>query len=79
MHRGPDDEGFYLGGPVGFGVRRLSIVDRALGHQPLTGEDGTVWVAFNGEIYNHPDLRRQLIGRAFLSYELRYGNDCPCL
>jgi asparagine synthase (glutamine-hydrolysing) len=63
VHRGPDDEGFYLGGPVGFGTRRLSIVDRAMGHQPLCGEDSTVWITFNGEIYNHPDLREKLIGR----------------
>jgi asparagine synthase (glutamine-hydrolysing) len=63
VHRGPDDEGFFFAGPVGFGVRRLSIVDRALGHQPLTGEDGNVWIAFNGEIYNHPDLQQTLIGR----------------
>jgi asparagine synthase (glutamine-hydrolysing) len=62
-HRGPDDEGFFVEGPVGFGVRRLSIVDRALGHQPLTGEDGSIWIAFNGEIYNHPDLRESLIAR----------------
>jgi len=62
VHRGPDDEGFFFAGPVGFGVRRLSIVDRALGHQPLSGEDGNVWIAFNGEIYNHPDLRQTLIG-----------------
>ncbi len=62
-HRGPDDEGFFVDGAVGFGVRRLSIVDRALGHQPLAGEDGKTWIAYNGEIYNHPELRRALQAR----------------
>lgn len=61
IHRGPDDEGFFCEGSVGFGVRRLSIVDIAGGHQPLSNEDGQVWIAFNGEIYNHPELRAQLI------------------
>jgi len=63
VHRGPDDEGFFVDGPVGFGARRLSIVDRAFGHQPLANEDGTIWIAFNGEIYNHPDLRQLLLAR----------------
>lgn len=61
VHRGPDDEGFFISGPVGFGVRRLSIVDVAGGHQPISSEDGQIWVAFNGEIYNHPDLRLRLL------------------
>lgn len=59
-HRGPDDEGYYLDGPVGLGHRRLSIIDVAGGHQPVGNEDGTVWVVFNGEIYNYPDLTREL-------------------
>lgn len=63
VHRGPDDEGLFFEGPVGFGVRRLSIVDRAQGHQPLTSEDGSTWIAFNGEIYNHPNLRQFLLAR----------------
>lgn len=63
VHRGPDDEGFFVEGAVGLGVRRLSIVDRARGHQPLAGEDGTTWIAFNGEIYNHPDLRQLLLAQ----------------
>jgi asparagine synthase (glutamine-hydrolysing) len=63
VHRGPDDEGFFCEGSVGFGARRLSIVDIAGGHQPLSNEDGQVWIAFNGEIYNHPELRPQLIDR----------------
>jgi asparagine synthase (glutamine-hydrolysing) len=63
QHRGPDDEGFFVEGSIGFGSRRLSIVDRALGHQPLANEDGRLWITFNGEIYNHPELSRQLAAR----------------
>jgi asparagine synthase (glutamine-hydrolysing) len=62
-HRGPDDEQFYLGRQVGFAFRRLSILDIEHGQQPMTNEDGTVWVVFNGEIYNHVELRQQLIQR----------------
>ncbi len=63
-HRGPDDEGFFLDGSVGLGHRRLSIVDLSpSGHQPMANEDGSVWIVFNGEIYNHPTLRRWLEGR----------------
>jgi asparagine synthase (glutamine-hydrolysing) len=60
-HRGPDDEGYYINGPIGLGHRRLSIIDLASGHQPISNEDETVWVVFNGEIYNYVELRRQLI------------------
>ncbi|HEV2666154.1 MAG TPA: asparagine synthetase B, partial [Blastocatellia bacterium] len=56
-HRGPDDAGIYLDGGVGLGPRRLSIVDLGGGHQPMANEDGTIWIVFNGEIYNHRDLR----------------------
>lgn len=59
-HRGPDDQGELLSGPVGFGFRRLSIVDLGGGHQPMSNEDGTVWIIFNGEIYNHSQLRQDL-------------------
>ena len=59
-HRGPDDEGFFIDGPVGFGFRRLSIIDLALGHQPMTDAERSVWVVFNGEIYNFKELRAQL-------------------
>jgi asparagine synthase (glutamine-hydrolysing) len=59
-HRGPDDDGFWSDGDVAFGFRRLSIVDLETGHQPMSNEDGTVWVVFNGEIYNHVALRREL-------------------
>jgi asparagine synthase (glutamine-hydrolysing) len=60
IHRGPDDEGYYFDGPVGLGHRRLSIIDLHRGHQPLSNEDGTLWIVFNGEIYNFPALRTEL-------------------
>lgn len=62
-HRGPDDEGYYTSGPVGFGFRRLSIIDLSLGHQPLSNEDNSVWIVFNGEIYNYQQLRKELVSR----------------
>jgi asparagine synthase (glutamine-hydrolysing) len=62
-HRGPDDEGYYVSGPVGLGFRRLSIIDLQSGHQPLSNEDDTVWIAFNGEIYNYQELRDLLLSR----------------
>jgi asparagine synthase (glutamine-hydrolysing) len=63
VHRGPDDEGFYVSGGIGLGHRRLSIIDLQAGHQPMTNEDGSVWVVFNGEIYNFPELRDFLISK----------------
>jgi asparagine synthase (glutamine-hydrolysing) len=62
-HRGPDDEGIFVANNVGLGTRRLSIIDIEGGHQPLSNEDGSVWVAYNGEIYNFLDLRQELIAR----------------
>jgi asparagine synthase (glutamine-hydrolysing) len=59
-HRGPDGEGLWIDGPVGLGMRRLAIVDVLGGRQPMTNEDGTVWIVYNGEIYNHADLRPAL-------------------
>ena len=61
-HRGPDDEGLRLDGPLGLGMRRLSIIDLEGGAQPLSGESGTIWVISNGEIYNFRELRRSLEG-----------------
>ena len=61
-HRGPDDEGYYVAGPIGFGFRRLSIIDLAGGHQPMSDQEESVWVIFNGEIYNFPELKRELEG-----------------
>jgi asparagine synthase (glutamine-hydrolysing) len=60
VHRGPDDEGFFIAGPVGLGFRRLSIIDLEGGHQPMSDKEESVWVIFNGEIYNFPELRREL-------------------
>lgn len=59
-HRGPDDEGIYAVGNCGIGMRRLSIIDLAGGHQPLSNEDGSSWIVFNGEIYNYQSLREGL-------------------
>ena len=87
VHRGPDDSGLWLGGAVGFGHRRLSIIDLEGGHQPMAGRDGTSWITYNGEIYNYIELRHQLQarGHSFVSqsdtevvlqmYEA-YGEDC---
>jgi len=71
-HRGPDDEGVYFSGPVGLGHRRLSIIDLATGHQPLSNEDGSIWVVFNGEIYNYKELRSFLISNG---HQLRTTSD----
>jgi asparagine synthase (glutamine-hydrolysing) len=86
-HRGPDDDGFYLSGPVGLGMRRLSIVDLATGHQPISNEDETAWIVFNGEIYNHAALRQQLQAQGhryrthsdtetIIHLYEQYGRDC---
>ena len=87
VHRGPDDEGIYVQGPAALGMRRLSIIDLSSGRQPIHNEDGTLWVVFNGEIYNFPELRRALEagGHRFYTntdtevivhlYE-DYGSDC---
>jgi asparagine synthase (glutamine-hydrolysing) len=86
-HRGPDDRGRLHSGPVAFGFQRLSIVDLSGGHQPMCNEDRNVWIVFNGEIYNHAELRPRLekLGHRFASnsdtetivhlYE-EYGDDC---
>ena len=86
-HRGPDGEGFYVDEDAALAVRRLSIIDLETGAQPISNEDGTVWVALNGEIYNFKELRVRLsrLGHAFRTrsdtevlvhaYE-EYGNDC---
>src|ERR1039457_7027465 len=59
-HRGPDADGFYIDGEAGLGHRRLSIIDLATGQQPMTNEDGSLWITYNGEIFNHADLRPDL-------------------
>ena len=65
-HRGPDDWGAYLRGPVGLGSRRLSIIDLEGGHQPISNEDQTIWIVFNGEIYNFLELRSQLLKKGHI-------------
>lgn len=61
VHRGPDDEGYYIDENFGFAMRRLSIIDLSTGRQPISNENGTIWVIFNGEIYNFQDLRKKLL------------------
>jgi asparagine synthase (glutamine-hydrolysing) len=88
VHRGPDDSGQYLSGRVGLGFRRLSIIDLSGGHQPMSNEDESVWIAYNGEIYNHADHRRPLEGRghvfrtrcdteAIVHLYEEHGSACP--
>ena len=72
VHRGPDDFGSYVNAEAGLGMRRLSIVDVAGGHQPLGNEDGSVQVVCNGEIYNHAALRAEL---AALGHRFRTSSD----
>ncbi len=63
VHRGPDDEGFFMEAGVGLAARRLSIIDLDTGHQPLASSSGRCWIAYNGEVYNFAELRRELEGR----------------
>jgi asparagine synthase (glutamine-hydrolysing) len=87
VHRGPDDEGFFVEENIGLAMRRLSIIDVKSGHQPLANENRDVWIVFNGEIYNHAELRADLEARGH-TYRTRsdtetivhlyeeYGRDC---
>jgi len=73
LHRGPDASGIWLGGPCGLGHRRLSIIDLSeAGRQPMSNEDGNVWITFNGEIYNYRQLRERLLSRGHF---FRSGSD----
>lgn len=86
-HRGPDDEGVFVKGPIGMGNRRLSIIDLSKGHQPIFNEDGTVVIVYNGEIYNFQEIKEGLIKKGHIftthtdtevivhAYE-EYGTDC---
>lgn len=86
-HRGPDDEGYYVNGSIGLGMRRLSIIDVQTGRQPILSEDGTVHLVMNGEIYNFVELRQELQARGHTFYTAgdaevivhlyeEYGTDC---
>jgi asparagine synthase (glutamine-hydrolysing) len=63
VHRGPDEDGTYIDGNVGLAIRRLSIIDVQSGHQPISNEDQNIWIVYNGEIYNHQQLRAELESR----------------
>ena len=88
QHRGPDDHGYFIDDKICLGNRRLSIIDIAEGHQPMHNEDESIWITFNGEIYNYKQLKEELekLGHKFYTnsdtetivhcYE-EYGNDCP--
>ena len=87
VHRGPDDDGFFAEGNVGLAIRRLSIIDVKTGHQPISNEDGSLWIVYNGEIYNHQELRAQLQARGhryrtksdtetIIHLYEEYGRDC---
>lgn len=76
QHRGPDDEGMHIDGPCGIAMRRLSIIDVAGGHQPLSNADGTLWLVCNGEIYNYRELRTELQA---LGHLFKTGSDSEVL
>ena len=75
-HRGPDDEGQHVDGPCGIAMRRLSIIDLAGGHQPLSNADETLWLVCNGEIYNFRELRSELQAKG---YQFKTGSDCEVM
>jgi len=87
VHRGPDDEGFFFDGNVGLAMRRLSIIDVKTGHQPIANEDENLWIVYNGELYNHQELRKDLESRGhryrtksdtetIIHLYEEYGRDC---
>ena len=87
VHRGPDDEGLFIDNHIGLAHRRLSIVGLSTGHQPMTNESESLWIVFNGEIYNYPDLKQQLIKKGYqfrtesdteviIHLYTEYGKDC---
>ena len=76
VHRGPDEAGVWARGPVAIAMRRLSIIDLACGQQPMSNEDGTVWIVFNGEVYNFADLRTRLEAKG---HKFRTGSDTEAI
>src|ERR1700746_6083 len=87
VHRGPDDDGFFVEGNAGLAMRRLSIIDIQTGHQPISNEDENLWIVYNGELYNHQKLRKDLEARGhryrtksdtetIIHLFEEYGRDC---
>ena len=76
IHRGPDDDGYYVNGSIGLGIRRLSIIDIKKGNQPITNEDETIWIVLNGEIYNYIELRKDLLKRG---HKFKTDSDVECV
>jgi asparagine synthase (glutamine-hydrolysing) len=87
VHRGPDDDGFFVEGNVGLAMRRLSIIDIKTGHQPIGNESNDIWIVYNGELYNHQELRKGLEARGhhyrthsdtetIVHLYEEYGRDC---
>src|SRR5882724_11754170 len=87
VHRGPDSSGYYISGNIGLAMRRLSIIDLAGGEQPVSNESNTVFLVYNGEIYNHLDLREEMEGKghhyrshsdteSIVHLYEQYGRDC---
>src|SRR5574338_503753 len=75
-HRGPDSDGFHLDAGIGLAMRRLAIIDVSGGDQPISNEDGSVWIIFNGECYNYPDMRAELERRG---HHLATATDTECI
>ena len=75
-HRGPDSEGFFSAPGVGLGIRRLAIIDVRGGDQPISNEDGSIWIVLNGEIYNYPEMRVELEKRG---HHFKTKTDTECI
>lgn len=76
VHRGPDDEGYYINKNIGLGMRRLSIIDLNTGHQPISNENQKIWIVFNGEIYNYKELKQDLIKKG---HQFKTGSDTEAI
>lgn len=76
IHRGPDDQGYYINKNIGLGMRRLSIIDLNTGHQPISNENQKIWIVFNGEIYNYKELKQDLIKKG---HQFKTGSDTEAI
>ena len=76
MHRGPDSDGFYTNNGIGLAMRRLAIIDVSGGDQPISNEDESVWIIFNGECYNYPDMQAELDKRG---HHFKTKSDVECI